>query len=186
MNPPTLPTGPGAGADPLAQLRGLHLPEAVGAWPPAPGWWVLAGLAAALCVVLIAIVRRRRRSLARIALRELDGIAQRHSTAPDLQPLAAALSELLRRVALVRFGARAAALHGTAWKDFLAEHSPAARRASRARTRRASGALSSGAGELLALAPYSPPGSIAAIASGSNLDRDGLLAAARVWIRWNS
>ena len=27
--------------DPLSQLRGLHLPEAVSPWPPAPGWWIL-------------------------------------------------------------------------------------------------------------------------------------------------
>ena len=28
--------------DPLAGLRGYHLPEAVSWWPPGPGWWLLA------------------------------------------------------------------------------------------------------------------------------------------------
>ena len=31
--------------DPLSQLADIHLPEAVSAWPPAVGWWLLAGLA---------------------------------------------------------------------------------------------------------------------------------------------
>jgi hypothetical protein len=31
-------------SDPLAQLRDIHLPEAVSWWPLAPGWWVLAVL----------------------------------------------------------------------------------------------------------------------------------------------
>ena len=28
-------------SDPLAQLRDIHLPEAVSWWPLAPGWWIL-------------------------------------------------------------------------------------------------------------------------------------------------
>jgi len=32
--------------DPLAPLRPLHLPDQIGWWPPAPGWWLLAGVAA--------------------------------------------------------------------------------------------------------------------------------------------
>ncbi len=48
--PTTLPqAAPGivpraASEDPLAQLRDLHLPQAVADWPPALGWWLLAGL----------------------------------------------------------------------------------------------------------------------------------------------
>lgn len=27
--------------DPLAELRDIHLPQAIGTWPPAIGWWIL-------------------------------------------------------------------------------------------------------------------------------------------------
>jgi len=30
--------------DPLAGLHDIHMPEAIGWWPPAPGWWLLLGL----------------------------------------------------------------------------------------------------------------------------------------------
>jgi len=39
----------------LAQLHGLHLPEAIGWWPLAPGWWLLAVLL--LTVLLIASIK---------------------------------------------------------------------------------------------------------------------------------
>ena len=48
------PTTP-VGADPLAQLRGLHLPAAIGPWPPAPGWW----MPAAVVVMLLATAAAR-------------------------------------------------------------------------------------------------------------------------------
>ena len=37
-------------ADPLAQLRDIHLPGPVESWPPAIGWWIL--LAIILLLVL--------------------------------------------------------------------------------------------------------------------------------------
>ncbi|HYN78294.1 MAG TPA: DUF4381 family protein, partial [Lamprocystis sp. (in: g-proteobacteria)] len=69
--PPTLPIP--AAADPLAGLRDWHLPAPVAWWPPAPGWWLVAGL------VMVGVVvgwawwqrRQRRRAAARIALSRL-------------------------------------------------------------------------------------------------------------------
>lgn len=199
MNAPIAPTAaalPSAGGapsvatlgtapDPLAELRGLHLPGPVGLWPPALGWWILLALIAGGAIATVAAVRRRQRSLGRDALRELDGLARRYPGAVELHGLATALSELLRRVALVRFGRRVASLHGDAWQAFLCEHAPHRRRAPRR--------FPGDAGRVLALAPYVPPSyltsaSLSAPASTdrSALDRERLLGAARTWIRWNT
>ena len=36
--------------DPLAELRPNILPEPVGLWPPAPGWWIVALLVLAAII----------------------------------------------------------------------------------------------------------------------------------------
>ena len=47
--------------DPLAELRDIHLPEAVSLWPLAPGWWLLLALIAAVLGLSIAVWLRRYR-----------------------------------------------------------------------------------------------------------------------------
>jgi ABC-type nickel/cobalt efflux system permease component RcnA len=105
-------------ADPLGDLRDIHLPPPVSWWPPAPGWWLL--LAAVLLVagaVFWWLWRHRRERWRRLALRELASLRtqQQHpqNTIKDL-------SILLRRVALSRFPRKqVAALNGDAWLAFL-------------------------------------------------------------------
>lgn len=161
----------------LAELRGLHLPDPIGFWPPAPGWWVLAAVLVAGALALWLWSRARQRSVTRHALRELDRLAADTAT-PDVQTLATAVSALLRRVALLRYGrARVAPLHGPAWQDFLSETAPRARRRAR---------FAPDAGLLLSLAPYAPAGAACLTPDGARLDRRGLLAAARAWIEENA
>lgn len=165
-------------ADPLAELRGLHLPDPVGAWPPAPGWWGLAALVVVCSVATTFWIRRRRRSVVRHALRELDGLA-RGTSDGDLQALATRLAALVRRVALLRFGrARVAGLHGSAWQQFLAETAP--------RKRRRRGRFADDAGLVLALAPYAPAGASCLTRNGVAIDRRVLIAATRAWIEENA
>ena len=106
MNPAT---------DALAGLRDIHLPEAVSYWPPAPGWWFVL-----LCVLGAAIWaevarRRRARSPERLALAELERLSAAFESEPDGAALASGLSEVLRRVSLLRFdAAQVAAVYGEA------------------------------------------------------------------------
>ncbi|HUH36598.1 MAG TPA: DUF4381 domain-containing protein [Spongiibacteraceae bacterium] len=107
-------------ADPLAGLRDIHLPQAVGWWPPAIGWWLLAAL------VLSALVaagwwlarRRARRRYRREAVMALTAL---HNHCRD-QPAVyiAEANALLKRCALAAYPRQqVAALHGAAWLRFL-------------------------------------------------------------------
>ena len=134
-------------ADPLTQLHDIHLPEPVSAWPPAPGWWLLA----IVLLVLIAyttyrVLRKRRRNRYRqLALQELAHIQSRttlnsatgadtpsteaaavKNAAHDQNTQIAAINQLLKRVALLVFPYGATAqMSGSAWAEFLAAQCPA-------------------------------------------------------------
>ena len=103
-------------------LRDLHLPEPVGWWPPAPGWWVL--LAVVLLGVLFVLhrvwVRWRADAARRTALKELARLESAWRAAPDPVLLATRLSELLRR-AMLAYAPRkeVAGLTGQAWLAWL-------------------------------------------------------------------
>lgn len=47
-------------ADPLQQLRDIHIPAEPNWWPPAPGWWLLAGICLAALFWLSRLWRARR------------------------------------------------------------------------------------------------------------------------------
>lgn len=103
-------------------LRDLHLPEALGWWPPAPGWWVLALFVAALLGRYLWRLWRdwRRGSARRLALRELSRIAGRYAADGNAARLASDLSALLRR-AMLAYAPRGhvAGLTGEAWLAWL-------------------------------------------------------------------
>lgn len=49
----------------LPELRDIHLPDGVSAWPPAYGWWViLLGIVAVVILVeLVTVIRRKSKKL---------------------------------------------------------------------------------------------------------------------------
>ena len=148
-------------ADPLAGLRDIHLPEPVSWWPPAPGWWLVTGLAVVLLALLLRFAWRRlaRNRYRRIALAALNGpVREIISDREFLEEVAA----VLRRAALAAYGReRVAPLVGEAWLAFLDETG---------RT----GDFRSGAGRVLGPDLYRPD---------VEVNRQELLQVASNWIR---
>lgn len=115
-----------AQSDPLAQLRDIHLPDPVGWWPMAPGWWMLIAISIAVLTVLlwwlwrrIVAARAKKEALRLLKLYEQQSLEEMNSAR-----ICARVSELLRRVALAYFPREhVAALHGQEWIDFLNKHS---------------------------------------------------------------
>ena len=106
----------------LAQLHDIHLPEAIGWWPLAVGWYLLAFLSIMVLVAVIFFFYRHYLNgrARRQALRLLTTYQQAYPTVVDSQLTAARVSELLKRVALVYFPrAKVASLQGDAWIAFL-------------------------------------------------------------------
>lgn len=103
-------------------LRDIHLPEVIGWWPPAPGWWILALLAVVLLYILIRrfIRYQKRLSLQRRAGQELQQIERHYGQHNDERELIESLSALLRRVAMsVESRAQVAGLTGDKWLQQL-------------------------------------------------------------------
>jgi hypothetical protein len=107
------------------QLRDVHVPHVSLWWPLAPGWWVLAGVLLIAVVVLVLLWRRRAAWHRYVdgTLNDLRDASQRHAQDGDTARFAAAVSQLLRRVARTR-DPRSVTLRGTAWRDALASLAP--------------------------------------------------------------
>lgn len=130
----------------LHDIRGL---DAIPWWPLAPGWWFVAGV----CLVLLTVVAIRlliRRDPAasryRDARRRLR-ILRRRVRKDSVKDIASSLSELLRRIAMLRATRQdCAGLSGESWLEWLKESDP-------------NGFDWVGRGELLLVVPYAPEGS---------------------------
>lgn len=129
-------------------LRDIHGLDAIPWWPLAPGWWYAAGLIGLL--LLFFGVRYWLiyytgwfgwRGDARRQLRDL----KKALASENPQVVAGKLSELLRRIAMVRSGRQqAASLTGDTWLQWLGEHDK-------------TGFDWEKHGQILLTAPYMPP-----------------------------
>lgn len=149
---------------PLAQLKDIHLPDAIGWWPLAPGWYAIITLSIVLILVLATYAYRQHRyALAKkqallLLARYQDDYEKEHNTATS----SAQISELLRRVALVYYPrTEVASLHGDAWVQFLNQTSKSVD--------------FNGVRALLLDAPFK--------ASDNNIDLNPLFTHAKLWIK---
>lgn len=110
MDPTTLP------------LRDLHLPDPVGWWPLAPGWWfVILSAAAGLGWLLLRVWRSRQYNAARrYAIRELAAVEAQYLEHRDPVEFGKQVSQLLRR-SMLAYAPRheIAGLTGEAWLKWL-------------------------------------------------------------------
>lgn len=103
-------------------LRDLHLPEAIGWWPLAPGWWGVIAVLAVVAAHLAWRMFRRWRINAprRYALRELARFEAEYLEHRNPVMLGSQLSELLRR-GMLAYAPREemAGLTGDEWLAWL-------------------------------------------------------------------
>jgi hypothetical protein len=108
-------------------LRDLHLPEPIGWWPLAPGWWLVIVLVLIGLGWLLLQVWRRYQFHAprRYAVRELAAIEAEYLARRDPVTLGQQLSELLRR-SMLAYAPRheVAGLTGEAWLEWLDKDLP--------------------------------------------------------------
>lgn len=126
MNPASPPI---PGADPLEQLRDIHLPDAVATWVMTPGWWLVLVIVVVLLTWLGMRYYRHQQQVAyrRIAISRLQALVLSLNEHPlnehrDTSLFLQQLTTLMKQVCLTSFPrTRVASLTGVAWVAFLDE-----------------------------------------------------------------
>ncbi|MTI15395.1 DUF4381 domain-containing protein [Sansalvadorimonas verongulae] len=163
MTPPS-PMPPQA-PNPLDALEPNILPAPIGFWPPAVGWWIVAGLALLLILVLAYALWRWYKSnvYRREAVRQLTAIQQSYTTHKSASRLVQQYNHLLKAVALQRYPReQVASLHGNEWLTFLDQQL------------KSSTDFTKGAGNVLGHSAYS---------KNVNLEADILHTVATRWVK---
>jgi hypothetical protein len=132
----------------LSQLRDIHLPGAIGWWPPAPGWWAVLGLL--LLAAGLLWWRYHRQLRERAALRGLRAAVNALAAGTEPVLCVQKISMILRRFAMtLEPNSPVAGLTGEDWLRFLD-------------SRWDRDEFSAGAGRVLIFGPYAPAGRVSA------------------------
>ena len=113
--------------NPMAQLKDIHLPQEVGLWPLAWGWWVLLIIVIAVITLsVIWLVKRHKMRLAkRQSIEALQQLSAEHTDWPQQ------VNALLKRAAMVYFPqGTVEPLHSSHLVEFLTTKLPADKQAS--------------------------------------------------------
>lgn len=111
--------------DPLAQLKDIHLPAPVSAWPLSIYWWlaIIATLLIIGCAAYAVFRYIKHTRLTRLALSELAQLQQQGCDVNSLH-------HLLKRIVLSSYARETvASLHGEAWLRFLDQQASTKRHA---------------------------------------------------------
>lgn len=100
----------------LPELRDIHIPEGVSAFPPAYGWYVLLGTVLLFFLCLHFYLIWRQRSRKRYALKLISELDYTNIIVSAIK-----ISELLRRICIYRYP-DAVSLSGQKWIEFLCSH----------------------------------------------------------------
>ena len=110
--------------EPLKQLKDLHLPDPIGTWPLAYGWYIaiLITLALVLSLSYAAFKARKASQAKRLALKALKKLEINYLKQPDASQMAYQLTVLLKRVCFAYYPReKIASLHSQTWHKFLGE-----------------------------------------------------------------
>lgn len=153
--------GPGM-IDQGLNLRDIHLPDPPSFWPPAPGWWLLAGVL--ILVLVVAVMRLRALWRRRQRRREILQLLEQLPAEGCNSAWIAELSALMKRVALSQFPREEVApLTGEAWLVFLDRTG-------------GGGRFAEGPGRVLSAGLYAP---------ATECDSEALRQLAHDWLRRN-
>lgn len=127
----------------LKDLRDIHEPAAISAWPPAIGWWLLPIIITILIFVLFWWWKKAKTpNYKKIALLELKNIVTDFNIQRNSQKSSGEVALLIRKAMVAKYGnQKIAGMIGDEWLGHLDEIS---------RTN----SFSSGAGKIIVSAPY--------------------------------
>ena len=89
----------------LKDLKDIHEPVAISAWPPAIGWWILPLAILLLIVIIFKVIRYKRRpNYKKIALIDLKNIETNYQIQKNAHETASELALLIRKAMVAKFG----------------------------------------------------------------------------------